>query len=111
MPAGAEAAGAVSFFFGPGLPFGGVACADWPYETQRTPAAVSASGAAPILVVGTTRDPATPYEWSVSLDEQLENSTLLTFDGDGHTAYGNGNECIADAVDEIGRAHVELQSR
>lgn len=90
----------VSFFFGPVLAYGGVTCADWPYETQRTPAPVSASGAAPILVVGTTRDPATPYEWSVSLDEQLENSTLLTFDGDGHTAYGNGNECIADAVDD-----------
>src|SRR5690625_4080119 len=90
----------LSFFFGPVLAYGGVTCADWPYQTERTPAPVSASGADPILVVGTTRDPATPYEWSVSLDEQLENTARLTFAGDGHSAYGHGNECIADAVDD-----------
>ena len=99
MRADAKQLDEVSYFFGTALAYGGVTCANWPYEAKRTPAPVSAAGADEILVVGTTRDPATPYEWSVSLDEQLENSTLLTFDGDGHTAYGNGNECITEAVD------------
>lgn len=99
MRADAEELNDISYFFGPALAYGGVTCADWPYETKRTPHEISATGAGDILVVGTTRDPATPYEWSVALDEQLENSVLVTFDGDGHTAYGNGNECIEDAVD------------
>lgn len=90
----------ISSFFGTALAYGGVTCASWPYESKREPHEINASGAADILVIGTTRDPATPYEWSVALDKQLENSVLVTFDGDGHTAYGNGNQCIEDAVDQ-----------
>ena len=56
-------------------------------------------GAAPILVVGTTRDPATPYEWAVALADQLESGVLLTRDGDGHTAYHVGSACIDEAVE------------
>ncbi len=50
-------------------------------------------------MVGTTRDPATPYDWSVRLNDQLANSALITFDGDGHTAYTRSNECVDDAID------------
>ena len=46
-----------------------------------------------------TGDPATPYEWSVALAEQLESGVLLTYEGEGHTAYGRSNQCIIDAVD------------
>ena len=60
---------------------------------------VSAAGADPIVVIGTTRDPATPYEWSVRLRDQLANASLITFDGDGHTAYTRSNDCVDDAVD------------
>ncbi|WP_340539175.1 alpha/beta hydrolase [Nocardioides sp. GXZ039] len=60
---------------------------------------IEAPGAAPILVVGTTRDPATPYEEAVALAEQLDSGVLLTRDGDGHTGYNQGNECIDDAVE------------
>jgi hypothetical protein len=49
---------------------------------------------APILVVGTTRDPATPYRWSRALSRQLSSARLLTYDGDGHTAYGRGSTCV-----------------
>ena len=52
---------------------------------------ITAAGAEPILVVGTTRDPATPYEWAEALAAQLEPGVLLTRDGDGHTAYNSGN--------------------
>jgi hypothetical protein len=51
-------------------------------------------------VVGTTRDPATPYEWSVGLAKQLDSGVLLSRDGDGHTAYNAGNDCIDSAVEE-----------
>ena len=54
---------------------------------------------APIVVVGTTRDPATPYEWSERLEKQLENGRLVSYDGDGHTAYGRGSECVDSAID------------
>ncbi|MCY1462967.1 Carboxylesterase B [compost metagenome] len=60
---------------------------------------MSAEGAAPIVVIGTTGDPATPYAWSQSLAEQLASAVLVTFEGHGHTAYGRSNGCIADAVE------------
>ncbi len=60
----------------------------------------AAAGAAPIVVVGTTRDPATPYEWAVSLAEQLESGVLVSRDGDGHTGYNSGNECVDVAVED-----------
>jgi hypothetical protein len=63
------------------------------------PHAISAAGAAPILVVGTIRDPATPYAWAQGLASQLASATLLTFNGDGHTAYKRGSTCIDSAVD------------
>ena len=51
------------------------------------------------MVVGTTRDPATPYKWAQSLASQLKAGVLLSLDGDGHTAYLQGNPCITSAVD------------
>ncbi|MDO5737565.1 MAG: alpha/beta hydrolase [Propionibacteriaceae bacterium] len=59
---------------------------------------LTAHGAPPILVVGTTGDSATPYEHAVSMAEQLESGVLLTFDGVGHGAVTSGNECVAAAV-------------
>lgn len=93
----------VSPVFGAALGWGVMACHDWPIEARRPQQAVRAEGAPPILVVGTTRDPATPYAWSEAMAEQLESGVLLTREGDGHTAYTSGNECIQDAVDEYFR--------
>lgn len=84
--------------FGDVLAWGSLTCAEWPYEAVMPARELSASGAAPILVVGTTNDPATPYEDAVALAEQLSSARLLTFEGDGHTAYGNGNACLDGAV-------------
>ena len=67
-------------------------------QPPATPHRIEAKGAAPILVVGTTRDPATPYTWAQSLASQLSSGHLLTYDGDGHTAYGRGCDCIDTAV-------------
>lgn len=74
-------------------------CSEWPYEPVGEPAPIAAKGAAPILVVGTTGDPATPYLWAQQLHEQLESSALVTYEGDGHTAYMRQNDCVDKAVD------------
>ena len=61
---------------------------------------VRAAGAAPIVVVGTTRDPATPYQGAVNLAQQLESGVLVSRDGDGHTGYNQGNDCVDEAVED-----------
>lgn len=90
-----EAAPTVGYFFG----YGGVICAGWPYPPTGTPGAITADGAPPIVVIGTTNDPATPYQWAENLAGQLASGVLLTYEGEGHTAYGRSNECILGAVD------------
>lgn len=74
-------------------------CEVWPYPPTGTRGEIHAEGAGPILVVGTTNDPATPYEWSVALAEQLEEGILITRVGEGHTGYNKGNICVDDAVE------------
>ncbi|VTR75281.1 alpha/beta hydrolase [Cellulomonas hominis] len=89
------AAPTVGYFFS----YGGVICAQWPVPEAGGLDDYAAQGADPILVIGTTNDPATPYAWAESLAKTLESGTLLTYEGEGHTAYGRSNACIADAVD------------
>jgi len=76
-------------------------CATWPFGYQGTPhTLVTAQGSAPILVVSTTGDPATPYEGGVKVASALASGVLLTYDGEGHTAYNrNANACVVAAVD------------
>lgn len=87
--------------FGDAIAYSEVTCSNWPYQSQRVREPITAAGSEPIVVIGTTRDPATPYEWSVSLADQLENGHLITFDGDGHAAYGRGNMCVDGLVDDF----------
>ncbi len=70
-------------------------CAFWPVPPTSKPHAVSAPGLAPIVVVSTTHDPATPYQAGVDLAGQLHGS-LLTFEGTQHTVVFQGNTCIDD---------------
>lgn len=74
-------------------------CSVWPYPPTGTRSEIKAEGAGPILVIGTTNDPATPYEWSESLANQLEEGVLITRVGEGHTGYNKGNACVDDAVE------------
>ncbi|MCK8478675.1 alpha/beta hydrolase [Microbacterium aurugineum] len=74
-------------------------CEVWPYPPTGTRGEITAEGAGPILVIGTTNDPATPYEWSESLADQLEEGVLITRVGEGHTGYNKGNICVDDAVE------------
>ena len=61
---------------------------------------MAAPGAAPILVLGTTNDPATPYQWAVSVATQLESGILVTLQGEGHTAFNKGNACVDSTVEQ-----------
>lgn len=90
---------AASPTFGRIFAWGLASCSEWPVDTGREPAAIRAAGAAPIMVLGTSRDPATPVEWARALAGQLESGVLVERDGDGHTAYLAGNDCVDDAVD------------
>lgn len=90
----------ISPIFGETFAWAGTACAGWPVPEGKFPRELKAKGSAPILVVGTTRDPATPYEWSIGLADQLDNGVLLSRDGDGHTGYTSGNACIDQAVEK-----------
>lgn len=74
-------------------------CDPWPFPPTGERGPIAAEGAAPIVVVGTTNDPATPYEWSVALAEQLESGVLVTRVGEGHTGYNKGNACVDDVVE------------
>lgn len=84
---------------GPQMSYGGTSCDDWPFPPTRQRGPIVAEGSGPIVVVGTTNDPATPYKWAVALVDQLENGFLVTYDGEGHTAYNKSNACVNDAVD------------
>ncbi|MGA7204687.1 MAG: alpha/beta hydrolase [Specibacter sp.] len=85
--------------FGKLLAYSGLTCKYWPFPATGKPETISAAGAGPILVIGTTGDPATPYKWAQSLAKQLDSGVLVTWKGNGHTAYGRANACLTTAVD------------
>lgn len=101
-PRGVEAyveAGEESPIFGPSLAWGALPCAFWPEEAVYDGGPLDAPGAPPIMVVGTTRDSATPYAWAEALAGALESGFLVTRDGDGHTGYRMGDACVDRMVD------------
>ena len=80
--------------------FGALRCESWPFEVKQSPVSYKATGAPTILVVGTTGDPATPYAQAQSLaGEILDDAFLLTYDGEGHTIYGQQVDCVDNVVD------------
>ncbi|MFM9609957.1 alpha/beta hydrolase [Streptomyces niveiscabiei] len=92
----------ISPVFGPFLAWDTAGwCHDWPVAGQYETPEVSAPGAAPILLVGNTGDPATPYEGARRMAGELGKGVgvLLTWKGEGHGAYGSGSDCVDSAVD------------
>jgi pimeloyl-ACP methyl ester carboxylesterase len=75
-------------------------CHDWPVPGQHDTPEVSAPGAPPVLVVGNTGDPATPYEGARRMADELGKGVgvLLTWRGEGHGAYGSGSDCVDSTV-------------
>jgi hypothetical protein len=85
--------------FGPMIALSGEPCAYWPVAPVSTPHPVSGVGSPPVVVIGTTRDPATPYAQAQALAKELAHGILLTYVGDGHTAYRSGApSCLTDPV-------------
>ncbi len=74
-------------------------CSGWKYGPSVFPDPIHASKAGPILLVATTGDPATPYSEAKDLAQQLTTSQLVTYHGEGHTAYDLGHSCVDHAVD------------
>jgi pimeloyl-ACP methyl ester carboxylesterase len=82
--------------FGAALALSMLGCATWPAKRHPYPTG-SAPGAPPIVVIGTTGDPATPYANAEKLARMLGTGVLLSWDGEGHTAYPQ-TKCIRDSV-------------
>ncbi|MGW3678601.1 alpha/beta hydrolase [Streptomyces prasinus] len=76
-------------------------CHEWPVPGRHDTPEVSAPGAAPVLVIGNTGDPATPYEGARRMADELGEGvgTVLTWEGEGHGAYGSGSDCVDSTVD------------
>ncbi len=85
--------------FGPYLAYAGLSCRYFPELKKLSKPEIIKIVSDPILVIGTTRDPATPYKWAISLKAIFQNSKLITFDSDGHTGHGRGSKCVDSAVD------------
>jgi pimeloyl-ACP methyl ester carboxylesterase len=89
--------------FGPYLAYTNISCKYLTPPTRdnltRSTNRISSIKTAPVIVIGTTRDPATPYEWSVGLHQIFKNSKLISLDADGHTGQGRGSACVDEAVD------------
>ncbi|HUB71067.1 MAG TPA: alpha/beta hydrolase [Acidimicrobiales bacterium] len=83
--------------FGADAAWSDFACAYWPVPSEGRPQVIQARGSPPILVVGSTGDPATPYAWAQAVTHQLARAELLTRSGPGHTAYFN-SKCIENWV-------------
>ena len=81
---------------GSGYPVG---CAFWPVGPSSSPAPLTAPPGTPILVIGGTGDPATPYAWSERMAKSLGNAVLVTRRGEGHTTMVDpANRCLADVI-------------
>ncbi|MFJ6295551.1 alpha/beta hydrolase [Streptomyces griseoviridis] len=92
---------AASPVFGDFLAWSMVSCTDWAVPGAAEHPDVSAAGSAPILVVGNTGDPATPYEGARKMVDALGKGVgvELTYKGQGHGAYDSKNPCVQSAVD------------
>jgi len=84
--------------FGPATQYSNLGCAYWAVKPTGQPGPLTADGAPPILLVGGTNDPATPYAWAQAVSHQIAGSVLLTRQGDGHVSYDKST-CAQQAED------------
>ncbi len=84
--------------FGPDSQYGNLQCAYWPVKPKNKQGPLTVQGAPPILLIGGTNDPATPYSEAQSVNRQIQDSVLLTRSGNGHTSYDT-SACSHDAED------------
>ena len=97
ITADAKVFSAAAPIFGPYLSYSGLACLYWQVKPVVGPN-LSRLATNPVLIIGTTRDPATPYKWAQGLHKVLLNSRLVTLNGDGHTGANRGSKCVDKAL-------------
>jgi pimeloyl-ACP methyl ester carboxylesterase len=85
--------------FGPYLAYGGLTCKYFGQSQEVTISRTKTTNS--IVIIGTTGDPATPYEWAQGLNKLLTNSVLVSLAGEGHTGQGQGNACIDEQIDDF----------
>ena len=76
-----------------------VFCPLWPVPPAPKTGRLHRVGDRPVVVVGTTGDPATPYEYAVDMARDLDSAVLVTHEGEGHTAYGS-SACVRRLVQD-----------
>ena len=84
--------------FGPYLAYGGVTCKFFNQDNEVTIKPMTTAN--PVIIIGTTGDPATPYQWAQGLQKLLASSSLITLSGEGHTGQGQGSDCVDYLVSE-----------
>ena len=89
---------ATSPLLGPSFAYSNLQCAYWPVKSKNPQGPLTVQGAPPILLVGGTNDPATPYSDAQSVNKQISGSVLLTRQGNGHTSY-DVSTCAHQAED------------
>jgi pimeloyl-ACP methyl ester carboxylesterase len=87
-----------SGLFGPAFQYSNLICAYWPVKPKGKVGPITADGAPPILLIGGTGDPATPYAGAQSVNRMLTGSVLLTREGNGHVSYDKST-CAKQAID------------
>jgi pimeloyl-ACP methyl ester carboxylesterase len=88
----------LSALFGPALQYNGIGCSYWPIKLSRSAGPLAADGAPPILLIGGTGDPATPYASAEAVNKEIAGSVLLTRNGYGHGSYGQ-SACVRQATE------------
>ncbi|MFH8804001.1 alpha/beta hydrolase [Streptomyces sp. NPDC017936] len=74
-------------------------CSTWPARhADRYAGPWNRPTAHPVLLVGTTYDPSTPYEGAKAMSRALADARLLTHHGYGHTTLANPSSCVSDHV-------------
>jgi hypothetical protein len=84
--------------FGPAFQYSNLICAYWPIKPKGKVGPITADGAPPILLIGGTGDPATPYAWAKAVNNMLTGSVLLTREGNGHVSYDK-SACAKQVID------------
>jgi len=102
--------------FGPYLAYSGLTCSELPpapvdANTRATNSITSITTPTQVIIIGVTRDPATPYEWSVGLSKIFTNSILISLSADGHTGQGRGSTCVDDIVDSYFLSTLKVDRR
>jgi hypothetical protein len=85
--------------FGRYIAYSELPCTYWPAPPLQANLPFKNIKSPPFIIIGVSKDPATPYIWAQNLAKEFPSSILLTLNGEGHTGHNRGNSCIDSKVD------------